>query len=110
MKTNIYQKRILSLFQKKHMLTISQIHEAIPEADYSTIFRNVDRLFKNKQLKAITTEKKSVMYELAENDHAHFVCDNCGSVESMQIKIDKIARGKVVKDVIMRGICNNCVK
>ena len=110
MKTNIYQKRILSLFQKKHMLTISQVHEAIPEADYSTIFRNIDHLFKNNQLKAVTTGKKSVMYELAENDHAHFVCDDCGRIESIYLAVGKTVEGRLIKDVLLKGICTDCAK
>lgn len=60
MRTNIYKEHILNLLKKKHLLTIAEIHKAIPDADYSTVFRNIEQLLKDRKIKRILVDNKSV--------------------------------------------------
>jgi len=110
MRTNIYKQRIVTLLQKKHLLTISEIHKAIPEADYSTIFRNVEQLLVDGDIKKILIDNKSVAYESAQDSHDHFICNDCGEVEEMHLPIREALKGKSVSDVTIRGTCNDCQK
>lgn len=107
MRTNIYKEKIISLLRKKHLLTIAEIHKAIPEADYSTIFRNVEHLLAGKVIKKVMIDNKSIAYESAMDSHDHFICNNCGTVESIHIP-HKSIKGRKVDDITVRGSCNKC--
>lgn len=109
MRTNIYKEKILAVLQKKHLLTIAEIHAALPDADYSTVFRNVEQLLKDKEIKKVMIDNKSVAYESAQNRHDHFICNDCGTVESIRIPHTSI-KGHRVEDVTVRGSCDDCVK
>ena len=110
MRTNTYQPKILSLFKKKHMLSIAEINNAIPKADYSTVFRNMEKLFIDKKVKKIVVDKKTIMYELIKNTHGHFICNKCGKIESIYLPLENIAKGKTVSDLTLRGLCSSCTK
>lgn len=107
MRTNVYKKQILDLLQKKHLLTIAEIHKAIPEADYSTIFRNVEHLLADKEIKKVMIDNKSIAYESAKESHDHFICNDCGTVESIHIPHNSI-KGRKIDDITVRGSCNKC--
>ena len=107
MRTNVYKEKILDLLQKKHLLTIAEIHKAIPEADYSTIFRNVEHLLADKEIKKVMIYNKSVAYESAKESHDHFICNDCGTVEPIHIP-HKSIEGRKVDDITVRGSCNKC--
>ncbi len=110
MRTNIYKQKIITLFQKKHLLTISEIHKALPEANYSTVFRNVEQLLKDRQIKKVMIDDKSVAYESSKDSHDHFICNDCGVVESIHVPIDNQFKKKIVTDITVRGTCDNCFK
>ncbi len=107
MRTSIYKEKILALLKKKHLLTIAEIHKAIPEADYSTVFRNVEQLLSDKQIKRVMIDNKSVTYESAHDSHDHFICNDCGKVEEIHIPHASI-KGKKVDDITVRGSCGEC--
>lgn len=107
MRTSIYKEKILVLLKKKHLLTIAEIHKAIPDADYSTVFRNVEQLLSDKKIKRVMIDNKSVAYESTHESHDHFVCNDCGKVEEIHVSHDSI-KGKKVDDITVRGSCNEC--
>ena len=107
MRTNVYKEQILKLLKKKHLLTIAEIHKAIPEADYSTIFRNVEQLLSGKEIKKVMIDNKSVAYESAKESHDHFICNDFGTVEAIHISHNSI-KGRKVDDITVRGSCNKC--
>ena len=107
MRTNVYKEHILKLLKKKHLLTIAEIHKAIPDADYSTVFRNVEQLLKDKEIKKVMIDNKSIAYESSKDSHDHFICNDCGTIESIHIPRKSI-KGRKVDDVTVRGSCNKC--
>lgn len=107
MRTNIYKEHILKLLNKKHLLTIADIHKAIPDADYSTIFRNIEQLLKDKEIKKVMIDNKSIAYESSKDSHDHFICNDCGTIESIHIPHTFI-KGRKVDDITVRGSCNKC--
>jgi len=110
MRTNVYKEKILNLLKKKHLLTIAEIHKAIPDADYSTIFRNVEQLLGDKEIKKVMIDNKSVAYESSKDSHDHFICNDCGEVESIHLPIRKQLKSRSITDITIRGICNGCTK
>lgn len=111
MRTNVYKEKILSLLRKKHFLTIAEIHTLLPEADHSTIFRNVDQLLKNKEVRKIMIDSRLVAYESVHENHDHFICNDCGKVEVVHVPVPASALGgRKVEDITVRGICAECEK
>ncbi|MDQ5883355.1 MAG: hypothetical protein QG654_268 [Patescibacteria group bacterium] len=109
MKTSSYKYKILSLLSKKHLLSVAEIQEKVG-ADFSTVFRNLESLVKEEKIKKIFISKDSVMYEKStDNSHDHFVCDDCGKVESLEISHKNIKVKGSVKDILVRGTCAGCV-
>jgi Fe2+ or Zn2+ uptake regulation protein len=109
MRTHQYKEKIIELLQKSHLLTIGEIHKSLPQADYSTVYRNIEQLLTNKKIKKIIIDNKSTLYELAHgNDHDHFVCNDCGTVDEIEIPRDTLDISMPVTDIVVRGTCNDC--
>ena len=110
MRTNIYKQKILDVLSKSHLISISDIHKQIPEANHSTIFRNVEGLCDDNLIKKIVLAKGIVMYEsVSGHSHDHFVCDDCGKVETLHLSRDFKLTGKaIVKDILLKGTCSDC--
>ena len=112
MKTSPYKELILSQFKKAHVLSIADVHKAIPKADFSTIFRNVEQLLQAGILMRIVVDADTTVYELVGkgHQHDHFVCVNCGRVDEVHVRkedIKMVGKSKVL-DVVIRGICGPC--
>ena len=111
MRNNIYKDKILSILKQKHLLTIAELHKMLPDADYSTIFRNVEQLLTDKHIKKVMVDQKSTFYELTDNGHDHFICTDCGTVEAIHLSLNKTSlKNKKVSDVTVRGVCDSCEK
>jgi len=111
MRKSIYKEKILALLSKEHILTITKIHTVIKKANYSTIFRNIERLLKEKQIRKITNTKKISAYELASHAHDHFICDSCNTIETVVIPRSNISlKGHIMSEISVRGICKECQK
>jgi len=111
MRTNVYKEKILNLFQDTHLLGTVDIHKSIPEADYSTIYRNVEHLLEENKIKKVLVDTKTVVYELVHgNEHDHFICDDCGDVEEIEVSRKKLGISLLITDVTIRGLCSNCTE
>lgn len=111
MKTSPYKDKILKLFEKAHTLSIADLHKKIPEADFSTLFRNVESLTKEGKLKKIIVDKDVTVYEVndAKHHHDHFICVECGDVDEIHVSSSVLKGSKAkVEDVVIRGVCEDC--
>jgi Fe2+ or Zn2+ uptake regulation protein len=107
MRTNVYKEQILNLLRTRHLLTIAEIHKAIPEANYSTVFRNVEQLLNDKEIKKVMINNKHIAYESSKENHDHFICNDCGTIEAIHIP-HTLTKGYIVNDITVRGSCNKC--
>jgi Fe2+ or Zn2+ uptake regulation protein len=111
MKVNLHKNKILNILKKDHLLTISEIHKKIPEVDYSTVFRNIEQLLEDGQIRKVLVNKKITGYEKLDDNHYHFICNNCGKVEPIREKImSNRLKDKEVTDIVIRGKCHGCKK
>lgn len=109
MRKNIYKEKILNLFHQKHTLTMAQIQEELPQANFSTIFRNVEQLLEDQEIKTIVSDGKHSIYEAEHHAHDHFICTDCGEIEATHVPRDFFAdKGYFVSDMTIRGICHDC--
>jgi len=110
MRTSAYKEKILSVLSKKHLLSVAEIQKLVG-ADFSTVFRNLESLVKEGKIKKIVISKDCVMYEKSTDySHDHFVCDDCGKIESLEISHKNLKVSGSVKDILVRGTCALCVK
>lgn len=107
MRTSLYKQEILAHFKSNHLLSLKDLESRIPEADSSTLFRNVRTLVDSGDLKGITVSKNKVLYERSTHKHDHFVCDDCESVEAVHLPRPKRADFEV-RELIARGTCTDC--
>lgn len=111
MRTSIYKKEILKVLSKHHVLSIADIHRAIPDADYSTIYRNIEKLLEEKEIKKVLIDQKTSLYEIVDDHaHDHFVCDDCGDVAEISIPREGLGVKLPVSDITVRGQCGDCVE
>jgi|GEM_PF-641392 len=110
-RTNIYRSKIISLLKRVHLLSISDISGKLSMGNFSTIFRNVEQLCKDGVIRKVTISKDLILYEfIHENHHDHFVCNDCGTIESINLKNPIVLKGNAVSyDVMIRGICEKCI-
>lgn len=112
MRTNVYKQKIVSVLNKRHLLTIQEIYKIIPEIDYSTVVRNIEQLVKESKVRKIVLDKSRVMYEVneSEENHDHFVCVKCDVVEKLDRNVidQKYLKHNTIADVLIRGLCQSC--
>ncbi len=108
MRSSEYKQIISNILEKHHLLNLAEIHTYIPDAHFTSIYRNVEALCKDGILKKIVINKNNVRYELASHGHGHFVCNDCHSIEEVHVP-EAIKRGhSQISDMLIRGLCDNC--
>lgn len=107
MKRGVYKKKILQILQSGKLYTLAELHQRIPEADFSTVYRNVEQLQDEGVVHAVTVDKNTTQYELNTQTHGHFVCDKCTNVECITMP-DGFLSNKEVSDLVAHGFCANC--
>ena len=109
MRTNVYKEKILAVLANAHLLSIADVHHKVAKANFSTIFRNIEQLCADGLVRKVMISKDVMLYELIEKNHHHdhFVCTDCGTIETIHLPEKLITQGTVC-EVLIRGICPNC--
>jgi len=82
---------LLQLFAKNRTWTVAELHDELPHADLSTIYRNVTALIDKQLLSEAAVKGKESRYELADRKHhAHLVCGDCGTAYCIPCPIEKM--------------------
>lgn len=91
---------------------MKEIHAAVGDADYSTVYRNVEQLVYDKRIRKVVLDKHNIKYELPKDarGHDHFVCIDCGDTEEVYISREKLSlsNNHTIEDLLIRGLCTNC--
>lgn len=123
------KKYILEFLQKNIHTTVSaaDILDYLAangvEVNFTTVYRNLNRLLKEKKVIKLTDEKgEKAMYQLAEgckgcHDHIHIQCVKCGKLLHLDCDFMtdikhhlEASHGFVLKcdRSVLYGICENC--
>lgn len=96
------------------LISYFQIHHQ--QISLATIYRNIQVLRKEQQIKLVKLDGHEVL-ETVKKDHIHFVCKSCGTILDMDFDKEKII-GLSSKDCIHQihqcdiafyGICQKCI-
>lgn len=101
---------------------VEDLYAAMEEDSYhvslTTIYASVDIFCRCGLLRKLAIESRGAVYEVAESDHAHLVCTQCGKVSELKDTsfADTLAAarpgGYVVSYVAatVYGLCPSCVR
>ncbi|MEK7639133.1 MAG: transcriptional repressor [Patescibacteria group bacterium] len=108
------KKLILDLFENRHLLTAQEVSTLLPTLDASTVYRNLERFAADGVLRKVYAEPGLVSYELANELHDHFVCDECSTVAEIHVP-EAVLRVSLPQDIqmlkggiIVHGLCRDC--
>lgn len=105
--TNSRRSLIELLINAGRPLSYEGIKDSI-NMDKATFYRNMHALEGAHIIRKIESDDKKWYFELATTTHAHFICDNCHSVECLdELPVQRLA-GYSVDTVIYKGKCPSC--
>jgi len=97
---------LLGLFEEQRAWTVAQLHQRLPTADLSTVYRNVSALIEKGLLREAGVRGKEAYYELAKRDHhAHAICRTCGAASCVPCPIESLGQDHALE---MFTTCSDC--
>lgn len=124
-KRNTKQKQIIleTLRKDKTHPTITEIYEKVSKKQKNigkaTVYRNVNDLVDNDQVKKIVDEEGNFHYDGNEKEHIHLICKNCKKIidifDTNQAEfIETVAKENsiLIESAIItfEGFCSECKK
>ncbi|MBD3270294.1 hypothetical protein GF376_02105 [Candidatus Peregrinibacteria bacterium] len=114
MRKNTTSNKIEAILSAKGILTAAEISKLLPELDRATVYRNINKMVKDRKISKISTKGLAKSYELSKHQHMHLICDDCGEIYHLEPskvilkEIQKIKRDFDTRDLelVVRGKCN----
>lgn len=116
LKTTPQRLAILQAIENQGHASIEDIYEKIkenfPRMSLATIYKNIATLKKEGIITEVCLNQK-IKYELAKNEHAHFICKICEKIFDIPLN-DKILKDietmypYTQKMIYLYGICDKC--
>ncbi len=99
--------------------TAAEIYEAVnrvdPRLSRASTYNNLRDLVEAGLVRQVAQEGRAARYDAKDEQHHHFICDRCGSVEDIDwYTVPAPATGslgkRVIRDceLIVRGLCTQC--
>lgn len=115
-RTAIIPKKILSLLEKNHLLSASQMIEEFEKTGESynktSVYRALEKLLEQGKICRENFSESEAVYELRSDHHDHAVCTNCETVQAVpcvQHSKRKVAGFQVDHHhTTLYGLCDNC--
>lgn len=88
-KTTQKQAVLEYVTQAKNHPTAQEVYEGVretlPRISFATVYRNLDSLAKQGQIKEVQFVDKKKRYEAVMHDHQHFICSQCDRIIDMEL-------------------------
>lgn len=107
--------------RRQHAWTLEELHAGLAEsgvaADFSSVFRAVEKLVAAGELRKVTLDDGRARFELVDAHHDHLHCTRCGQLVPIPCllgpsKIAALERtaGIAILDhhVVLSGLCREC--
>lgn len=95
----------------------ASLKEDIPALSLGTVYRNLKFLEEQGRIQRVASVKNMERYDARVDEHAHFLCDSCGSVIDLdELNLNTLKDSlNLSKDMAIskfslsiNGICKNC--
>lgn len=104
------RRELLEIFTSaKRPLSFEDIKDKI-KMDKATFYRNVSKFESESILNSFESNDKKRYYEIQNFPHAHFICNNCNTIECLENMQPIELEGYKIMDMIFKGLCKNCNK
>jgi len=78
--------------------------------DKATFYRNITKFEEENIINSFESNDKKRYFEIQKTKHSHFICTTCSKIECIHEKLDLNLLGYQVDNIIIKGICSNCLK
>ncbi|MGB5793741.1 Fur family transcriptional regulator [Poseidonibacter sp.] len=78
--------------------------------DKATFYRNIIKFEEENIVSSFESNDKKRYFEVQKTKHSHFICTTCSKIECIHSKPDLKLDGYQVDNIIIKGICPNCLK
>jgi len=95
----------------------SDLRRESPELSLGTVYRNLKLLEELGRIRKVMTYDGNERYDAICHDHAHFICQRCGSIRDVsEVDSDQIRKELALEDgyrisnldMILKGTCPAC--
>ena len=77
--------------------------------DKATFYRNITKFEEENIINSFESNDKKRYFEIQKNQHAHFICTKCTQVSCLNEDSNIYLQGYQIDNVIIKGICPNCL-
>lgn len=117
--------RVLMLEYLKKNLThptadtiYNELSAKLPSISKATVYNNLKLFVDNGILNELNIDNSEVHYDIVTEDHAHFICEKCKKIYDLDFnlneafsKTNQLKDYKIFsKDIIIKGICKDCLE
>lgn len=82
----------------------------------ATIYKNINLMLESSFIQEVKIPYGKSVYELTKSEHSHLVCENCLSVEDIEIDLDEIQKSTNrttqfqidSATIVFSGLCKKC--
>ena len=78
--------------------------------DKATFYRNISIFEEENLVSSFESNDKKRYFEIHKTQHSHFICSLCSKIECIHEKLDFNLSGYKIENVIIKGICKNCLE
>ena len=104
-KVHMYKKEIKKICTHQHLVIediIKRLREKFPKAGLSTVYRNLDEMVNDGELKKLKVLWSKWVYETNIWNHAHLIDNKTGKI--MDVAINKLDTSFIPKDFSTKNI------
>lgn len=104
------RKAILEAFIKtKHPLCYEDLKDEL-SMDKATFYRNISIFEDENIINSFESNDRKRYFEIQKNEHSHFICSKCSKIECIHEKPTFNLVGYKIENIVMKGICPNCLE
>jgi len=115
MKMTKHRKAILThLTNEKTALSAQALHEALPDINLVTIYRNLEAFAASGVIKKLCLSSTEAVYEFQNHPHHHVICGTCQKIEHVAVDETKLKDALGIKnfelqniDIVVHGKCRH---
>lgn len=78
------------------------------KTDKATFYRNMIKFEEKGIIVKFESPQRKWYFELAKDQHAHFICENCNKISCIDLEIPKNLQNLHVSSMLIKGQCKEC--